>query len=736
MLMTCISYRYLLLVTSGIGFFVLQNNAIAQSTTSTTQTSNTSQTKGDDSKDEQIVVKGNKNSIVTKSSSAATKSSTPLIYTPESVSVVTSQQMQMQNATTLGQALRYSSGVSMEQRGSNSRYDLGTIRGFDVNGSQYLDGLLMFKGQYYAAQQVDVYLLQQVDVLKGPSSVVYGQSSPGGIIALTSKFANGSRYRHVSLEGGNYNYVRGVFDLGDKFKGLDNLSWRVVGTGFRQDGRDWYTKAERYAIQPSLYWEPTDDINLTVYGRYQAQPNDTSYQTFPAFGSVLSAPYHFPSNFFSGDKNFDKFDQTQASVGYKFTYQLNPEWQFLSMARYTNVGANYNQVYGSSYASGANPNGSAGYYPGSRYMYRYANGSKEHFDTITIEEQLHGQVHTGPVAHDLLLGVSWQNIRSGYDYGSGYAPPLDLYHPNYSAPITIPTPSMQMGVSTNQEGIFLQDNMSYKRLHAQLGFRNDWSSIGTRNHVTPSSSFTQSDQAFTFRGGILYNLPYNISPYFSYAQSFQPLNQVSQSGKPYQPTRGEQYEVGIKYQPENFNGFFSAAIYNLEQTNVLTSDPVNPMFSLQAGKQRSRGFELEAHTSPIAGLNLIAAYTYQDVKFTAGDYSGQRPTQVPANIFSFWGDYTIQSGTFKNLGGAIGVRYNGNTNGDYISYLRTKAYTMIDMQAHYKFDDSIPTLKGLEAQFTAQNLTNKRYFTACYSQSFGCAIGQGRTVIGKLSYNW
>lgn len=730
-------HRSLLLISSGLAFFALQDLAFAQTTTTNTEQKSTStqtdQTDDDSAPSEQIVVKGTRNSIVAKNSSAATKTSTPLIYTPESVSVVTAAQMQMQNAQTMAQALRYSSGISAEQRGANSRYDLVDIRGFDAG--QYLDGLLLFKGQYYAAQQVDTYLLQEIDVVKGPSSVVYGQSSPGGIIALTSKFANGSRYRSVSLEGGNNNYARGTFDLGDKFKGLDNLSWRIVATGFRQDSsRDWYTKSERYAIQPSLYWEPTDDITMTVYGRYQADPSDTSYQMFPAYGSILSSPFHFPSDFYSGDKNFEKYKRTQASVGYKFTYQINPEWQFISMARYTNVGSTYNQVYGT---GGPYTNSSAGYYPGSRYLYRAANGSKEHFDTVTIEEQLHGQIHTGPVAHDLLLGVSWQNIRDNYNYGWAESVPLDLYHPNYSAPITIPSPYLGAGISTNQEGIFLQDNMSYKRLHVQLGFRNDWSSISTRNHYTPASSFTQSDQGFTFRSGILYNLPYNISPYFSYAQSFQPLNQVNQANQePYKPTRGEQYEFGVKYQPERFNGFFTAAVYNLEQTNVLTSDPNNATFSIQAGRMRSRGLELEAHTSPIAGLNLIVAYTHQNVKYTAGDYAGQRPTQIPANIFSFWADYTIQSGTLKNLGGAFGVRYNGNTNGDYATFLRTQAYTLFDMQAHYKFDESIPTLKGLDAQLTAQNLTNKRYFTACYSKSFGCAIGQGRTVIGKLSYTW
>ncbi|MDI2089979.1 TonB-dependent siderophore receptor [Commensalibacter oyaizuii] len=718
-------YRSLLLLSSSCILFLSPALTKAQETTQNTDSS---------SKDEQIVVKGSKNPLIVKSSSTATKSSTPLIDTPESVSVVTAAQMQMQNAQTLGQALRYTSGVSVEQRGANSRYDLGTIRGFSISGSQYLDGLLMFKGQYYADQQIDPYLLQQIDVLKGPSSVVYGQSSPGGIVALTSKFANGSRYRYVSLEGGNYNYVRGTFDLGDKVGNLDNLSWRIVGTGFRQDGRDWYTKAERYAIQPSLYWEPTDDITLTVYGRYQADPSDTSYQTFPVYGTILPGPYHFPSNFYSGDKNFEKYDRTQASVGYNFTYQINPEWQFISRARYTNVGTNYNQVYGT---DSSNPASSAGYYPGSRYMYRLANGSKEHLDTITIEEQLHGQVHTGPVKHDVLVGVSWQNLRDSFDYGSGYAPPLDLYHPNYSEQITIPTPTLQTSVTTNQEGIFLQDNMSYKRLHVQLGFRNDWSSIKTRNHKDLTQSFTQSDQAFTFRGGILYKLPHNISPYFSYGQSFQPLNQLSQQDqKPFKPTRGEQYEVGVKYQPEHFKGFFSAALYNLTQSNTLTPDPANPIWSIQAGGQRSRGVELEAHASPIAGLNLILSYTYQDVKYDKGDLKGIRPTQVPANIFSFWGDYTIQSGTFKNLGGSIGVRYNGNTLGDTSTFIKTPAYTLIDMQAHYRFDDTIPTLKGLDAQITAQNLTNKRYFSACYSQSFGCAIGQGRTVIGKLSYNW
>ncbi|QNT77757.1 TonB-dependent siderophore receptor [Entomobacter blattae] len=685
---------------------------------------------------EHVVIRATKPVFVATTSSSATKTSTPLIETPESVSVVTREQMDMQNARSINEALRYSSGVVADLRGGNSRYDQLSIRGFiegTAGASEYLDGLKLFGGGGFATQQVDSYLLERIDVLKGPPSVVYGQSNPGGIVALTSKWANGKRVREISLEGGNFDYGRGTFDIGDKIPGSSDFSYRLVGTATRQNGYDGYTRSERYTFAPSVNYKPNEDINLTLYGRYQKDPTSASYQVWPTQGTVLPGLFNFSPGFYTGDPNYNKFDRTQSSVGYNFDYQFHPDWVLHSMARYANVGTNYNEL-GVSGDPFLDPQGS-----GDILLNRYAYGAKEHFDTITLEERINGIVYTGNVRHDVLVGVSWQNLRDSYNYAFNFAgiPALNLTHPIYGMTVPIAAPSGIFGTSTNQEGIFVQDQASFENWHFQFGFRKDWSKINTRDQSSSqATAVNTNDEAITYRGGILYKFDVGVAPYFNYAQSFQPLQGTDYQHSPFKATRGEQYEVGVKFQPKSFKSFMTVAFYDLTQSNILTTDPLHPNFSIQSAEQRSRGVELEIHASLTDDINLIAAYTNQSVKLTKGEYEGVRPTQIPAQFASFYGTYTQPDGPAKGLGLGVGVRYIGNTNGDLTSQFQTPAYALVDGQIHYNVGNADARFKGMNLQLSAQNLLNKHYITSCYSSSFGCSFGQSRTIIGRVTYNW
>ncbi|CAK7192589.1 Ferrichrome outer membrane transporter/phage receptor [Commensalibacter sp. Nvir] len=697
---------------------------------------NDKEAKNNQSKSENIVVKGKKKSIVSKESSAATKSMTPLLKTPESVAVVTRGQMDMQNSINVSQAVRYSAGIASLQRGQNTRGDLMFIRGFGtVSGvDEYVDGLKMMNGQYNAIQQLDSYLLERIDVLKGPSSVLYGNSSPGGVVLLTTKLANGSRQRDISLEGGNWNYARGTVDIGDTLNKSGTLSWRFVGTGFRQDGIDGYTKSLRYAFQPSLNWQIDDNTALTLYSTYQSDPESNALQFFPVYGTVLPNSYKFSRHIFMGDRNFQKLERTQTAFGYRFNHDFNSNWHVVSLLRYLNLGTTFDEVYGQNTAV---KNASAGLIPGTDYISRRAIGSKEHLDSITAEERVEGKFHLGPIEHNVMVGFSWQNLRNSYTYGAGDAPNFYLYHPNNNQRIPIPKIIRNEGITTNQEGIFFQDQMAYHKLGAQFGFRNDWSSISTRNHLGTGTA-TQNDQALTFRGAIFYSLPYNIVPYVNYSQSFQPATRVDQNGNPFQPTTGEQYETGIKYQPTSFDGFFTAALFNLRENNVLVEDSKNPAWYVAAGQIHSKGLELEAHTSPIPGLNLIASYTLERVTYSKGDSAqvGKRVLQIPDQFFSLYSEYTIQSGRFADLGGGIGLQYMGNTLADTSLALKTAPYTLIDAQMHYKLEHLSSNLKGMDAQITAHNLFNKHYVASCNGLSYGCFMGEGTMIIGRIDYHW
>lgn len=701
------------------------------------QVSSSTTNNADPPANEEIVIKGQSKPFFAKSSTAASKTSTPLIDTPVSVSVVTREQMDIQNARTLNEALRYTSGVATDVRGGNSRYDQFSIRGFIAGtggASEYLDSLKLFNGAYFASQQIDPYLLERIDILKGPTSVIYGQNNPGGLAALTSKWANGRHIREVSLEGGNFDYARGTFDIADKFAGNEDFSFRLVGTATRQNGYDGYTRAEHYAFAPSVTWQPNADVKATLYARYRRDPSSSAYNTFPLEGTILPAPggFHATPGFYMEDPNFNKFDRSQASVGYNVDYNFDKDWVLHSMVRYTNVGTNYNEL---------GPTGSVQTYAdGTPYVSRSAYGSKEHFDTVTLEERINGTVYTGDLKHNLLFGVSWQNLRDHYNYGFGTSPVynLNLLNPIYH--INVATPPLLAGfegttVSTNQEGIYAQDEASIDHWRFQFGIRYDWSSVQQRKYVS-STNTHRNDHAFTYRGGILYHFDNGLAPYFNYAQSFEPLPTTPlANGQIAKPDRGEQYEVGLKFQPNGFKSFMSVALYHLTESNVVINDEYTNFVGIQAGKQRSRGIEAEIHASLTDDINLIAAYTYQDVKVDTGkDYV--RPTQIPKQFASFYGTYTVPNGMFKGLGFGIGVRYVSNTNGDTTQRFLTPSYALVDGQIHYDLGNATPTLKGLKLQVTAQNLGNKRYLTSCYSSSFGCSFGQSRTVIGRINYSW
>ncbi len=548
-------------------------------------------------------------------------------------------------------------------------------------------------------------------------------------MALTSKLPTAEPMHMLSIEGGTFGYVRGTADFGGTLDPDGKLLYRLAATGFTSGSQDEHTRSERYAVAPSISWRPDSDTTLTLDAFFQKDPRGGGYGSLPAVGTALPNPNgRIPANTYVGDTGFETFDRTQAAIGYQLKHDFSADWTVRSVARYANAGSFYQQVYGGVLDADDRT------YP------RNTAASKEHFDTISLEEQLLGHFDTGIAQHTLLLGVNWQNLRDSYDFDFGSAPPIDIYHPLSNQVIPRGAQTTSQRVSTNQEAIFAEDQIRIGRLHLQLGAREDFSTIDTRNLLSPSSDFNQFDRAFTWRAGLLYAFPIGLSPYFNYARSFQPANSVDYAGKPFSPTLGKQYEAGLKYQPGNLDGFMTAALFDLTETHVLVADP-NPAHlfaSIQTGAIHSQGVELEAHARINRQLSVIAAYTYQHVVYEgdSGALSGKRPTEIPAQYASLYGDYTVADGRLAGLGGGGGVRYDGNTLGDQTNAFVTPSYTLVDAQVHYDLGRLSPGLRGAAFQVTAQNLFDRYYVASCFSQAFGCFAGAGRNVIGRLTYRW
>lgn len=668
-------------------------------------------------------------------SQSANKSATPLLETPQSVSLITRQQIDLQNARSLNEALRYTPGVAAEQRGGVTAFDQFSIRGFNYGSTgfndQFLDGLRMNNGLVYGVQQVDPFLLEEIDVLRGPSSVLYGLANPGGVVAMTSKLPTRKTVRHIELEGGTQQYQRGSFDFGGIANDEGTLLYRLAGTATTREGQERGTEMRRYAIAPSITFQPNVQNKLTLYARFQNDPKMAAQTSLPVQGTVKPNPNgKLPVDAYPGEPDHNTFKRKQAAVGYSFEHFFNEDWSTTFNGRYTGETAKYSAVI------------FAGLEPDMRTITRSSPNSDEHFNTLNLDNQLHGNIDTGAVNHNILLGVSWDRFTGHANYASGPVSTLDIYDPQYgNATIGAISDYQNNRVMNNQTGIYAQDQLSYQNWRATLGIRHDWSSISTTDYLPNGKNFLQRNEATTFRAGINYLFNNGIAPYVTYAQSFQPVNQLDSGGAPFEPSRGELYEAGVKYQPKGYDALFSAAVFNLTQDKVLTTDQTNFFYSVQGGKIRSRGVELEARGQLSQQFSVIGAYTWQNVEYTQDSVAaniGKTPLRIPTHFGSLWVNWEAPASvTVSGLGAGLGGRFsNGTKGGTMDNQFNTAGYGVVDAEVHYDLGKLSNSMQGARVQLTAQNLLDRKYVTSCFSESQGCFYGAERAVIAKLTYDF
>ena len=670
------------------------------------------------SQDPTAPVKG----FVAKTSATATKTGTPLIETQQSVSVITADQLKSQDAETLGQALDYVPGVVGEPYGADPRFDAPRIRGFDGRQAQYLNGLRMMRTA--GAPAIDPYLLERVEVLRGPASIMYGQGNPGGIINMISKRPVFERFGEVGVQAGSYDTYGTFFDFGGPVTTGSDFAYRLTGlvrgAGAQTDGLD----NDRYLIAPALTWQPDEDTKLTILTSVQ-HDNPSTPSSLPAALTLnATGANRLSRDFFVGDKSFDKSNRTLTNLGYELEQRLNDTWTFHQNLRYSNFDWKYQALGMSTLGLAAN----------GRTINRNATLQDESLNTFNVDNNLVGEFDTGNIEHKLLLGLDYRYYDNKVGTEFWRATPLDAFNPVYGGPIRLLSRTLSTYVDStmNQVGVYAQDEVSYENWRASFGLRQDWASTdGTStnrlNGVT--RSLDKDDQKLTGRAGLSYLFDNGVAPYISYSTSFEPVP-VPSTGQLLDPTTGKQVEIGIKYQPENWNGFFSIAAYDLRQKNVATTValPSGGTATEQIGEVRVKGLELEGVTSLAEGLDLRAAYTYMTTEIVAGADNGNRLDNVPENAASLWLDYTFGDDTpLDGFGIGGGVRYVGQRFGDTKNTLDLDGVALLDAAIHYN--------KGnVTASLNVKNIADKEYVATC--SSFGCNYGDGRTVMGKLTFRW
>ncbi|WP_321816038.1 MULTISPECIES: TonB-dependent siderophore receptor [unclassified Paraburkholderia] len=658
-------------------------------------------------------------------SGAALKSNVALTRTPQSVSIIERKQMDEQNVQTVAQALRYSAGVVPETRGIGDRYDSLQMRGFGGFGGNavyvnFLDGLNMGRGLSYAVPQIEQYGLQRIEVLRGPSSILYGQANPGGVVVLESKRPEADHVNEVMLGAGTHNRWEGAFDLGGALDTDKRVLYRFVGLARDADTQVNGTKEQRIYVAPSLTLRPDANTELTLLASYQYDPNNGYYGFLPRYGTVSYNPNgQIGTGFNDGDPNYDHFRREQVTLGYAFSHRFNDTFTVRQNTRYMHMWSDYQTVYSSGYTNSTN-----------RYLKRLTTASMEHLDALSTDTQLESDFNTGPLHHAVLTGIDYQMTMADRRLSSGSASSLDITAPVYGQAIADPKLASYTRQRTDDLGLYVQDQITLDKWSFVLGAREDFASTNANEYVKHTSS-SQFDRAFTWRAGVLYAFDNGLSPFASFSRSFQPVTSgTTQDGSALKPSTGRQFEVGLKYQMPGTTSFTTLSLYDLEQHNVSTPDPTNSSYRVQTGAVKSRGVELETHLNLTRELSLIAAYTYTSAWVSsANDTSlGHTPAAVPKQTASLWADYTLHRGTLKGLGMGAGVRYIGSTYGAADDSFKVGSFTLVDLALHYE-------LRNWRFALNASNLFDRQYVAACASAT-QCFWGVRREVIGTARYQW
>ncbi len=663
-------------------------------------------------------------SYVAKKSSATTKTDTPLLETPQSISVVTDAQMEAQNVSTMAEALRYTPGVQSETFGFEPRFTWIRMRGFDATTSGlYRDGLKLINPGFAIGYSLEPYGAERVEVPRGPASVLYGQASAGGLVNYVSKRPTFDPFREIKFEAGSYDRLQGELDVSGAMNDAKTVAYRVTGLVRDSDTQVDYVPDNRIYVAPALTWKPSDNTTVTFLSHYQKDKTRAS-QRYPIEGTLKANPNgSIPTNRFNGEPDVDTYQREEFALGYLLEHHLNQVVSFRQNARYYNNDVDDRTVYPTALLADQRTV--------SRALYE-SFGKVEGFN---LDNQAQFKFATGSVRHTVLSGIDFQHVDSHSLQTFGSAPNLDIFNPVYGATVAAAPVFKNAEVVQDQTGLYLQDQVNVdKNWRVVLGGRYDMAENQASNRLNGKVT-TQSDDQATGRAGLVYAADNGLAPYFSYAQSFLPSIGTDVNGNTFKPETGEQYEFGVKYQPKNIDSFITLAYFDLTRDNFLTTDPAT-FNDVQRGQAHSNGVELEGLASLGNGLNLTGSYTYMEAEVTKSSFAdevGEPLEYTPDHKATLWADYTIPTGVAKGFGLGGGTRYIGNSYGSSFgarNTIKVPDVVLFDAAVHYNF-------KPFTFAVNLQNALDEEYVaTAFTSGGEFVTFGPRRVVTGSIKYNF
>ena len=669
-----------------------------------------------------IIVTGR--AIIVKDASAATKSEAPIIETPQAISVVDAEFIDTLNVRTIAEALNYTAGVQSQYAGTDPRNDYYRIRGFNQS-NYYKDGLVLYNGNIFSSWTTPAEGIERLEVLKGPSSVLYGGSSAGGLVNIVSKPPVASALFRAEVGADEYGTAYGSVDIGGPIgAGISARAVALVRGGGTQTD---YAHDDRSYLMGSLKADLTPTTSLLLRGSYARDRSSEQTGYLPYVGSVvpLADGRRIPTTLFTSDPRIDRFDRDQYEGGYTLEQSFGDQLRFVSNGRYGALNLDYEYLYGQFFG---NPVRS-----GSTYL--LDRGHLQQFArvrSLAVDNRLEGNFSTGAIEHTVLLGYDYSQLRYRSAQALGSAPALDIFAPAYVAPIPALRPAAVTRQRLSQSGFYAQEQAKWGGFVVVLSGRHD--DVGIRTSVNAGTPARGEPSRWSYRAGLVYVSPSGLAPYVSYATSFTPLvGTQAATGAFYRPETGRNVEAGLRYQARRLPLLATLSVFDIRRDGVLLSDPVAgfPSNQSQGGEQRSRGAEFEVQAQPLPTLSLTGSVTRFDIDVVSATAAtiatiGRRPTSTAEFIISGFADYTLPSGPLRGLGGGFGVRHTGSTFADTINTLVVPSATILDLAVHYDWN-------RLQLALNVSNLADKAYVSECGAPGT-CWVGSRRRATISLVY--
>jgi catecholate siderophore receptor len=640
--------------------------------------------------EDQVIVTGERVVYASEHTATATKTETPLVDIPQSISLITRDLIDDQMMRSMADVVQYVPGVQMGQ-GEGHR-DAPTLRGNSSTADFYVDGV-RDDVQYYR----DLYNAERIEILKGPNAMIFGRGGGGGVINRVTKTASFDPVQSLTLQGGSFGFARGAIDLGAAVSG--SAAGRFNAFYENSDSYRDFVGIERFGVSPTLRFEPSDATEINVTYEFVSDER-TVDRGVPSAGGL---PYSGDRRAFFGNPDASFSDVTVHAGDFSVAHQLNDRLTLRNHFRVADYDKYYQNVHANSPVA-AN---------GDVLLQAYFSATERR--NFFNQTDLIWETATGAISHTLLVGGEFgvqdtDNLRSQNNNAAGV---VNIANPTTLAPPVFLGLQNDNHVDLTTASAYIQDQIEIAPwLQLIGGVRFDHFDLEFADHLSPTR-LQRKDNVWSPRGGVILKPNETSSIYASYSKSFLPqsgdqFSSLSASTAALEPETFENIETGIKWEPRK-GLTLAVAVYRLDRENTRAIDPVTSQTVL-TGAQRSKGLEVSLAGSVTDRWEILTGYTLQDAEITSATTAaptGREVPLVPRHAFSIWNAYTFTD----HWRASVGVIRQSDQFASISNNVVLPSFTRVDAAIYYTLNERFV------AQLNVENIFDKKYFPTSHNDN-------------------